>query len=171
MSDRTTLKSFYETGDIPTEAQYADFIDSAPNITDDYADLPAFTRMATVPISSAEILNLNSAPKEIIPNPGPSKAVFVLNAGHKLTFVTTEYLTEISTGLRYGAVGGVPWRVSHGLDGVITRRIQYNRQFSDAANADIITENSNMVLFAGVANPTAGDGTLIVYAVYVILDL
>ncbi len=35
MSDRATLKSFFETNDFPTEAQFADFIDSAPNFVDD----------------------------------------------------------------------------------------------------------------------------------------
>ncbi len=35
MSDRTTLKSFFETNDFPTQAQFADFIDSTPNFADD----------------------------------------------------------------------------------------------------------------------------------------
>lgn len=32
---RATLKSYFETGDIPTESQFSDLIDSFPNIVDD----------------------------------------------------------------------------------------------------------------------------------------
>lgn len=32
---RTALKAFFETGDMPTEAQFGDLIDSSPNIVDD----------------------------------------------------------------------------------------------------------------------------------------
>jgi len=35
MSDRATLKSFFETNDFPTQPQFADFIDSTPNFDDD----------------------------------------------------------------------------------------------------------------------------------------
>lgn len=35
MSDRATLRSFFETNDFPTQAQFADFINSVPNFTDD----------------------------------------------------------------------------------------------------------------------------------------
>ena len=37
MSDKATLKAFFETGDVPTEAQYADFIESNVN-TDEASD-------------------------------------------------------------------------------------------------------------------------------------
>ncbi len=50
---RTVLKSYFETGDKPTQAQFGDFIDSVPNISDDgvfvehfkgtYADETALT--------------------------------------------------------------------------------------------------------------------------------
>lgn len=39
MSDRATLKAFFNTGDFPTEAQFADLIDSMPNIDDDAIEL------------------------------------------------------------------------------------------------------------------------------------
>jgi hypothetical protein len=32
--NRTTLKSYFETGDIPTQAQFADLIDSFPNLSE-----------------------------------------------------------------------------------------------------------------------------------------
>lgn len=38
MSARTTLKAYFETGDIPTESQFAELIDSFLNLTDDDTD-------------------------------------------------------------------------------------------------------------------------------------
>jgi len=38
MSNRTTLKAFFETDDVPTESQFADLIDSNLNLTDDTTD-------------------------------------------------------------------------------------------------------------------------------------
>ena len=36
MSDKATLKGFFETGDVPTEAQFADLIDSNVNTDETY---------------------------------------------------------------------------------------------------------------------------------------
>lgn len=33
--DRHTLKSYFQKGDVPTEEQFAELIDSVPNIVDD----------------------------------------------------------------------------------------------------------------------------------------
>lgn len=33
--NRKTLKSYFEKGDVPTEEQFAELIDSVPNIVDD----------------------------------------------------------------------------------------------------------------------------------------
>ncbi len=41
MSDRATLKDFFETGDFPTEVEFADFIDSVPNFDDDGIEVGA----------------------------------------------------------------------------------------------------------------------------------
>lgn len=43
MSDRITLKSYFETGDVPTEAQFADLIDSVGLLTEVNAKQDALT--------------------------------------------------------------------------------------------------------------------------------
>ncbi len=47
---RAALKAFFETNDIPTESQYADFIDSCQNITDDGLALIGSGTIAQFPI-------------------------------------------------------------------------------------------------------------------------
>ena len=39
MENRATLKSYFETGDKPTQLQFASFIDSSVNITDDLSGI------------------------------------------------------------------------------------------------------------------------------------
>lgn len=53
MATRATLKSYFETGDVPTQSQFAAFIDSVHNIDDDG------TALVTAPIV-ADISDLGS---------------------------------------------------------------------------------------------------------------
>ena len=64
LKTRTELKAFFETGDFPTESQFADLIDSSPNYTDDDLQLwykvskvfsdwqPSGTKIKSVPLIS-----------------------------------------------------------------------------------------------------------------------
>jgi hypothetical protein len=63
MSDRTTLKTFFQTGDIPTQSQFADLIDSLAHKTDDGVpgNGTVFTRTwPTLPASSLDLVNIPS---------------------------------------------------------------------------------------------------------------
>ena len=91
MSDRATLKTFYELNDFPTQGQFADLIDQVPNIPDDYGGEPAFIRLADVAISSAQILALNSSPVTLVPAPGAGFTVFPQEVLVQYIFVTTAY--------------------------------------------------------------------------------
>ncbi len=48
MANRTTLKSYFETGDKPTQAQFAALIDSVLNLSeDDYTTVPGLDAVLT----------------------------------------------------------------------------------------------------------------------------
>ena len=34
MASRTTLKGYFETGEVPTQSEFAELIDGVPNLTD-----------------------------------------------------------------------------------------------------------------------------------------
>ena len=51
---RTQLKAYYETNDVPTQAQYADLVDSVPNLTDDNYVLPTFAVGTTTTLAPGE---------------------------------------------------------------------------------------------------------------------
>lgn len=51
---RAQLKAYYETNDVPTQAQYGDLIDSVPNLTDDNYTLPTFAVGTTTTLAAGE---------------------------------------------------------------------------------------------------------------------
>ncbi len=56
---RTVLKAFFETGDVPTEAQYIDFIDSVLNLTDDTILKRSISATLAIPFSTALITKID----------------------------------------------------------------------------------------------------------------
>ena len=72
---RAELKLFYETGDIPTQIQFGDFIDSAPNILDNSIMLggaPAFTAFAGGGQGNATLLTTLFTTVTVCAAPGDS---------------------------------------------------------------------------------------------------
>lgn len=51
---RAQLKAYLETGDVPTQAQYEDLVDSVPNLTDDTYVLPTFAVGTTTTLDAGE---------------------------------------------------------------------------------------------------------------------
>jgi len=86
-SDRATLKAFFETGDFPSEGQYADFIDSAPNIDDDYASSPAFDIFTKTSITAVQARVLDSTPQTIISAGGAGTIIGIKFCAVRLNFV------------------------------------------------------------------------------------
>jgi len=113
-SDRATLKAFFETGDFPSEGQYADFIDSAPNIDDDYNSSPAFDVFTKTSLTAAQARNLSSTPQTLVSAGGAGKLialkwaavrlnftapVFALNSTLNFTFPSANLAQMILTGI------------------------------------------------------------------------
>jgi len=86
VSDRATLKSFFETNDIPTQGQYEDFIDSVPNIPDDYASSPAFDISTKTVISVAQTRVLSSTPQTLVSAGGAGTVIGVKFCAVRLNF-------------------------------------------------------------------------------------
>ena len=86
MSDRATLKTFFETNDFPTEAQFTDLIDQTVNIAD---DVPPINFKVT--LSSAQILTLFTTPVTLVPAQGVKTVIRVIATTAKLVFGATAY--------------------------------------------------------------------------------
>lgn len=113
-------------------------------------------------VSSAEILQLNSVPKELVVAPGAGYILMPIHAIVKYHFGTISYATNLNVilGLDTGAL-------------ILTFSNLIN-QVVDAvrfSNAGILgnnqPENEGIELSVQIGDPTAGDGNLDVYLWYI----
>lgn len=160
MSDRATLKTFFEQGDFPTQAQFEDLIDQTLNIADD-GDGAVGLRVADVAVSSADILAINTTPKVIVAAPGAGKVIVPLFAIGIYTFVTTAYNTGGQfLGLFQTDDTGLSWLTfNKAFTPILTLGASVNRVVQiTTLQADFLL-NKALVLTQPVADPTLGDST------------
>lgn len=101
--DRNTLKSYFQKGDVPTEAQFADLIDSMPNFTDDGLEREAGGWALYPKPDSTLRITLHDAPAS------PAVWSLELTAGKKLSIAngkgeTVMELAQDKTVTFYGTV-------------------------------------------------------------------
>ncbi len=167
MSDRATLKSFFETNDFPTQAQFADLIDQTLNIADD-GDGAVGLKVADVAVSSAELLAINTTPKVIVASAGVNTVIIPLFAIGIYTFVTTAYATGGQfLGLFQTDETGLNWlNFNQGITPILTLVASVNRIVQGTTvQADFLL-NKALVLTQPVADPTLGDSTFRVIVLY-----
>lgn len=128
---------------------------------------------AKVTITSAQVLQLNSTPIEIVPAPGAGKAIDIISATAKLTYNSIPYATNTvlmvlntsSTQQQLSLAGASPFLASS------SSKIGkfFGTNFGNTLNQ--IVENEAIVVSVATGNPTAGDSDIVVYVYYHILDL
>lgn len=163
---RTALKAWFETGDIPTEAQFADLIDSIPNIKDDMDDAPANIQFIKKNIPTASVLTLNATPIEIVPAPGAGYFIEILNATFRIVFNTTPYATTNAINLQFPGSDLALYAHSNLLNSSKSLMKPFIKTTSFAVDIDIILENTKFEAIAPGANPTAGDSDIDIYITY-----
>lgn len=126
----------------------------------DATDVP--TRYLQISLSSAEILDLNATPKEIVPAPGAGKIIIPIGLVTNYTFVTTPYATNVNMAYRNPTGGTVTvFNLSVGASQIIP---------SDAGG-NVAVANEKLEMFVLTGNPTGGDGTATVGIYYKIHTL
>lgn len=80
-----TLKSYFETGDFPTQSQFEDLIDTlqAAGSNQIYS--------ASLDLTAAQIKTLNTIPLEIVAAPGTNKAIEIISSSCKYTYGGTPF--------------------------------------------------------------------------------
>lgn len=121
-----------------------------------------------VPISSAEILNMNSVPKVLVAAQGSGTIVMPLALLIVYTFVSVAYTTN--TDLEYApntvfgdTLSGVLAFVASGF-----QHVNIGDHSVLTADAGV---NTPINLFVQGGNPAAGNGTIDVYLTYVVITL
>lgn len=123
-------------------------------------------RTSTTSLAAADILSLNSTPVEIIPNPGVGKAINIIDVNAKLTFVSGAYAANTELDIIYA-----------GQSAEVLKNITLLPSGSTLFDTFITGSQSKLIDNVAVqvkalsGNPTTGNGTLKIYAVYEIITL
>lgn len=164
--NRIALKEFFETGDKPTEDQFIDLIDSCFNLIDD----PTYNNIK-ITVSAANVLQMYSVPFELIPNPGPNKAIEVTSVSGLLIFNSIKYTAADTIFIITEGANQRQATITHCLDAAITRHLKgtiFVREFT-SSNTMIIPNSS--LLATTFAEPENGNSDCIIYLSYKIIDI
>ena len=159
---RTILKTYFETGDTPTQAEFIHLIDSFANFLDDFTD-----KYIKVELNSAQILDSFTTPIEAVATPGAGKILVPTLIVAKTNYGTVTYTTNTSMWLMWDSATTV-------LDSINLARTEDYIQMEHEVSLNAVLanfENKNLTFKTLTGNPTAGDGTMTFYLWYKILTL
>ena len=159
--DRATLKAFFESGDFPTEAQFSDFIDSVINIVDDSPPVSV-----SVTLSSAEILALFSTEIPVIAAQGVGTVIRPLVITSKSVFGGTAYTTPAFSKLEYHETDLAGTLIGDHTDTFVNSGADKVQATGLVTLANDLLENVPLVAVHTVGNPTLGNGTIEVRALF-----
>jgi hypothetical protein len=125
---------------------------------------------AKLTIATADVLQLNTTPIEIVDAPGAGYAIEVISASMKMVYVSATYATN--TSLELITAGATNSQAST----VIKNSASTIRRFADAttlasATATQLVENAALNVTVASGDPTAGDSDITIYVTYRIITL
>jgi len=179
---RIKIKRSTITGTVPTVPSSNDHTDGTWIATDIYkgelffnqADGVLWSRddnginclggSASLTISSADVLTLNSTPLTIV-GAVSGYAIEVISASISIDFNTTPYTTETSVYIMTtGAI--LPQYKLSVLDSTVSRMAKFDATIIGGTTDTQIISNSDILVQAGGVDPTAGDSDITVYVNY-----
>ena len=120
-----------------------------------------------VEVSSAEILTLFSAPKELVEAPGAGKMAAPIHAICKYHFVTTPY-DNVNDDIQINTEGAATYLII--FNNMLSRVADW-RGVRSIRQLDIDQPENARIILTEDVDPTGGDSTLTVYLWYIILTL
>jgi hypothetical protein len=155
------LKAYFETGDVPTQQEFVNLIDTIFSIS-------GYTE-TIVNISSYQILNMGTTPIELLPAPGVNKYYDIEQIVFEYTYGTTSYNVPDSDFIRLSDYSTINFAITEKVISEEENTITIVKDFYSVQNLIvdyIYVDVTNVVLNKGLylepisGNPTSGDGTL-----------
>jgi len=125
---------------------------------------------ATVFISSAELLSINSAPKTLIAAQGSLKLLIIHSLFIEYSFSTTAYAGDTSLFIEYGTTNVKAATSSFDLSAASGPIFSLDKG-EVTTDTSILLDNKAVVLTNVTSNPTTGDGTMVITMEYSIMDI
>jgi len=127
------------------------------------------TYSATVSLSSAQILSLNTSPITVVTAPGAGYAIEVISCSFKYTFVTAPYTGYVGITVTTDTSGSPQFAFSNTLGG--SSNFVKGEAYTPATNYSNLHENGALKVTISGGNPTGGSGTGKLYVIYRIITL
>jgi hypothetical protein len=125
---------------------------------------------ATLDVSSAEILALNTTPIELVAAPGSGKVVKIQSIVANLTFGTAAFATNTNLQIITSGASVAQYELDMLGATVSTIRQMKDNTTSNVAHTQLL-DNTAVNVMAETGDPTTGDGTVTIYATYDIITL
>lgn len=123
----------------------------------------------SVTIPSAEVLALNSTPKEIVPAQGTGKGIEVISALLKVDFNSVAYATN--TGLILRCATATDQQANSDIASTLSQNVKFRITQSAGVGLTQIVANQSLEAYVDTGNPTAGDSDITVYVLYRVVTL
>lgn len=153
LQDKSFYHSFANSWDLVKE--YIDTKSQGPN--------------AVLELTSAEILALNATPQELVAAPGSGKALRLNWVIGTIDFLTAAYATQTTIEFRFTNGSGA--KVATDMAALLNATADKTVMVGGLATEVVVVENAPIVAVVPTADPTAGAGTVTLYANYSVVNL
>lgn len=135
------------------------------------AKLAGALQSVTITLSSAEILNLFTTPKQLIAAPGLGKVIRVIRVELHYHFGTTAYATNTQMSIEYGAQS--PEVPAVGDNGALAATASGITFLAEQQGVRLVTqvENTSILVSVETGNPTSGNGDMVIKAWYEVVNM
>jgi len=129
-------------------------------------------KVAKLQLAQQEVLNLNSAPKDIINAPGAGRLIEVITAGLRCDkYSGASYTTNTTIQLITDTATHPQFELVNGLNFSTNTHKRLAPVVSTAANSVQMVENQAVKIYVPNGNPGGSGSDITVYCLYRIIDL
>lgn len=130
-------------------------------------------RATKINVTSAQVLQLNSTPVELIAAPGAGKAIFLVSAAASMTFNSIAYSANGTLQIRTdtATAAQMTWGGNGFLFSSVTTASRGTYAINSSTTGTQVISNKALNLSVDTGNPANGNSDISIYLTYQIIDL